>query len=78
MCFNPGKSLVVLVYVISVRESVNVVKSENSSARTHTQVWNWNCLIGKARKKQSMNLSKLEKNKNPNKMIPWKSLYKFC
>lgn len=62
MCFNPGKSLVVLVSVTSVRESFNVVKSENSS--THTQVWNWNCLIGKARKKQSMNLSKLEKNKN--------------
>jgi hypothetical protein len=36
MCFNPGKGLVVLVYVTSVRESVNVVKSENSSTHTHT------------------------------------------
>ncbi len=35
MCFNPGKSLVVLVSVTSVRESVNVVKSENSSTHTH-------------------------------------------
>jgi hypothetical protein len=47
---------------------------EQQHACMHTQVWNWNCLIGKARKKQSMNLSKLEKNKK----IPWKSLYKFC
>jgi hypothetical protein len=36
MCFNPDKSLVVLVSVTSVRESVNVVKSENSSTHTHT------------------------------------------
>jgi hypothetical protein len=36
MCFNPGKGLVVLVYVTSVRESVNFVKSENSSTHTHT------------------------------------------
>jgi hypothetical protein len=36
MCFNPGKSLVVLVYFTSVRESVNVVKSENSSTHACT------------------------------------------
>jgi hypothetical protein len=38
MCYNPGKSLVVLVSVTSVRESVNVVKSENSSTHTHTSL----------------------------------------